>query len=141
MNWVTLIVWLLTALGGVALVGIWLRHGGAGTPTTRRFPKPLPFLHALAAVISLVLVIIYLIGDVDALKPVTLAGLLLTAVLGIAMFVLWLGGLRTRTSPALGADVARAPEDAFPAPLVALHGIAAVATLVLYIVAAYIVAR
>jgi hypothetical protein len=56
------------------------------------------------------------------------------------MFVMWLGGMRTRTSPAVGADVARAPEDHFPTPLVAIHGIAAVATLILYIVAAYIVA-
>ena len=64
----------------------------------------------------------------------TLIGLLITAALGIAMFVMWLAGARARTAP---ADTSGAPEDHFPTPLVALHGIAAVATPVLYLVAAF----
>jgi hypothetical protein len=136
MNWVTLVVWLVTAVGGFTLIGIWLQHGGTSSAAARRFPKPLPFLHGLAAVISLVLFLIYIFADMDSLKIVTLIGLLITAVLGIAMFVMWLGGVRTRTASA-GAG---APEDHFPTPLVAIHGIAAVATLILYIVAAYVVA-
>lgn len=139
MNWVTLIVWLVAALGGFTLVGIWLREGGWNA-VVRRFPKPLPMLHALAAVVSLVLFLVWWAEDVNSLKYITLIGLLLTAVLGIAMFVMWIAGLRAPTAPAMGADVARAPEDRFPVPLVALHGVAAVATLVLYIVAAFIVA-
>ena len=111
--------------------------GAWDRPPTRRFPKPLPWLHGLAAVISLVLFLIYLIADTDALKPVVLIGLLITAVLGIAMFVMWLGRARMQQSPAVGADVARAPEDHLPTPIVAIHGIAAVATLILYIIAAY----
>jgi hypothetical protein len=137
MNWVTLVVWLLTAVGGFTLIGIWLQHGGVRSTAARRFPKPLPFLHALAAIVSLVLFLIYIFADLDSLKVVTLIGLLITAVLGIAMFVMWLAGARTRAAQA-GAD--NPPEDHFPTPLVALHGIAAVATLVLYIVAAFIVA-
>jgi len=137
MNWVTLVVWLVTAVGGFTLIGIWLQHGGAGSAATRRFPKPLPFLHGLTAVISLVLFLVYIFADMDSLKIVTLVGLLITAVLGIAMFVMWLGGARMRTASA-GAD--SAPEDHFPTPIVTLHGIAAVATLVLYIVAAFVVA-
>jgi hypothetical protein len=140
MNWVTLVVWLLTAVGGFTLLGIWLQHGGMDTVATRRIPKPLPYLHALAAVASLILFLIYLFADVDALKPVVLIGLLITAVLGIWMFVRWLSKGRQITARAVGADVARAPEDHFPNVVVALHGIAAVATLILYIVAAYIVA-
>lgn len=139
-KWVTLIVWLLTAVGGFTLLGVWLRHGGNQSAVLRRFPKALPYLHALFAVVSLVLFVVYLIKDLDALKPVVLIGLLITAVLGIAMFVMWLGRNRARQSPAVGADVARAPEDHFPNAVVALHGIAAVATLVLYIIAAYVVA-
>lgn len=137
MNWVTLVVWLLTAVGGFTLIGIWLRHGGMSATAARRFPRPLPFLHAIAAVVSLVLFLIYIFADLDSLKVVTLIGLLITAALGIAMFVLWLGGARTRIAP---ADASGAPEDHFPTPLVAIHGITAVATLVLYIVAAFIVA-
>jgi hypothetical protein len=140
MNWVVLIVWLLTAIGGFTLIGIWRRHGGMDEGVMRRFPKALPGVHGLVAVISLVLFIIYLLGDIDSLKPVVLIGLLVTAVLGFWMFALWLGKNRQPVSPAVGADVARAPEDHFPNGLVALHGIAAVATLILYIVAAYIVA-
>lgn len=139
MNLVTLIVWLVTAVGGFTLLGIWLSHGGMSA-VVRRFPKPLPFLHGLAAVISLVLFIVYWVADVDALKIVTLIGLLITAVLGIAMFVMWLGGVREQVAPSVGADVAHAPEDRFPVPIVALHGVLAVATLVLYIVAAFVVA-
>lgn len=140
MDWVTLVVWLLTAVGGFTLIGIWLRHGGMESSVTRRFPKPLPLLHGLSAVVSLVLFIIYLFADVDALKPVVLIGLLITAALGIWMFVLWLSKGRQTMARAVGADVARAPEDHFPNAVVALHGIAAVATLVLYIIAAFVVA-
>lgn len=140
MDWLTLVVWLLTAVGGFALLGVWLQHGGMGSPVVRRFTKPLPFLHALAAVVSLVLFLFYIFLDGAVLKLITLVGLLLTAVLGIAMFVLWLGGTRTTQPATVGADAGRAPEDHFPIPLVAIHGIAAVATLILYIVAAFIVA-
>ena len=38
MNWVVLIVWLLTAVGGFTLIGIWLRHGGMDSAVMRRFP-------------------------------------------------------------------------------------------------------
>ena len=87
--------------------------------------------------ISLVLFLVYIFADMDSLKVVTLVGLLITAVLGIAMFVMWLGGIRTR---AVSAGVNSVPKDHFPTPIVALHGIAAVATLILYIVAAFVVA-
>lgn len=140
MNWVTLVVWLITAVGGFTLIGIWLQHGGMQSSTVRRFPKALPWLHGLAAVISLLLFVIYLFADVDGLKPVVLIGLLVTAVLGIWMFVLWLGKSRQTMARAVGADAARAPEDHFPNAVVALHGIAAVATLILYIIAAFVVA-
>jgi len=140
MNWVVLIVWLLTAVGGFTLIGIWLQHGGMNAAVMRRFPKALPWLHGLSAVVSLVLFVVYLLGDIDSLKPVVLVGLLITAVFGFWMFALWLGKNRQPLARAVGADVARAPEDHFPNAVVALHGIAAVATLVLYIVAAYVVA-
>lgn len=140
MKWVTLVVWLLTAVGGFTLLGVWLQHGGMGSPGVRRFAKPLPFLHALAAVVSLVLFLVYIFADVDGLKPVVLIGLLITAILGFTMFAKWLGRSRAVQARALGADAARAPEDHLPTPIVAIHGIAAVATLVLYIVAAYVVA-
>jgi len=141
MNWVTLVVWLLTAIGGFTLLGVWLQHGGMDTAATRYFPKGLPYLHALAAVISLILFVIYLFADVDALKPVVLIGLLITAALGFWMFTRWLGKRRQMMARAVGADVAHAPEDHFPNVVVALHGVGAVATLVLYILAVYILAR
>jgi hypothetical protein len=140
MNWVVLVVWLLTAVGGFTLIGIWLQHGGMQAAAIRRFPKALPWLHGLSAVVSLVLFLVYLFADAEALKPIVLIGLLLTAVLGIWMFVLWLSRRGQTMARAVGADAARAPEDNFPNAVVALHGIAAVATLILYIVAAYVVA-
>ncbi|HEU5423639.1 MAG TPA: hypothetical protein VFU72_08875 [Nitrolancea sp.] len=140
MNLATLIVWLVTAVGGLILVGIFLSRGGLQTGREHRFPRPLPFAHALLAVASLVLFLIWWANGSDALKPIVLVGLLLTAVLGIWMFVLWLGKLRVRLSPSVGAATTRPAEDSFPTVLVALHGILAVSTLVLYIVAAFIVA-
>ena len=140
MNVVTLVVWLLTAVGGFTLVGIWLQHGGLDTTRSRRFPRSLPFAHAAAAVISLVLFIVYWIADVDVLKPIVLIGLLLTAVLGITMFVQWVGKFRQPVPGSVGAASARPAEDDFPTVLVAIHGVAAVATLILYIVAAFVVA-
>jgi len=137
-NWVTLVVWLITAVGGFALVGIWLRNGAA-TAATRRFPMPAPFVHALFAVASLVLFLVYWATDSDSLKVVVLIGLLVTAVLGIWMFLKWVGGLSARTA-ATGGPAGTAPEDSFPVALVALHGIAAVSTLVLFIIAAFVVA-
>lgn len=139
MHLLTLIVWLATAVGGMVLVGIWLQHGGLGDAPQRRFSKPLPLLHGGAAVISLVLFLVYWIADVEPLREAVLAGLIVTAVLGFVMFARWLAGSR-RTLPSVGADRASAPEDRFPGALVALHGIAAVATLVLFLVAAYVVA-
>lgn len=135
-----MVVWLATAIGGFVLVIIWLQNGGLGETVQRRFAKPLPFLHGGAAVISLVLFLIYWLGDVEALREIVLVGLLLTAALGFAMFVRWLAGARGAAPPSVGAARAVAPEDRFPSSLVIIHGIAAVATLVLYIAAAYIVA-
>lgn len=139
MHLLTLIIWLVTAVGGIILVAIWLQHGGMGDAPQRRFSKPLPLLHGGAAVISLLLFLAYWIGDVEPLREVVLAGLLITAVLGFVMFGRWLTGIR-QASPSVGAARASAPEDRFPAILVALHGVAAVATLVLYLAVAYVVA-
>jgi len=47
MKWVTLVVWLITAIGGFTLLGIWLQRGGMGSPAKRRFSKALPWLHGL----------------------------------------------------------------------------------------------
>lgn len=139
MHLLTLIVWLATAVGGMVLLGIWLQYGGLGDTPQRRFGKPLPLLHGGAAVVSLVLFLVYWIGDVEPLREIVLAGLIVTAALGFVMFARWLAGSR-HTAPSVGADRAAAPEDRFPGAVVALHGVAAVATLVLYLVAAYIVA-
>jgi hypothetical protein len=139
-NIATLVVWLLAAVAGLALVAIWLQRGGLEVGRPRRFPRPLPFAHAAAAVISLVLFLVYWAADIDGLKLVVLAGLLLTAVLGITMFVNWVAKFRQPATGTVGAASAAPAEDAFPTALVALHGVAAVATLILYIVAAFIVA-
>jgi manganese efflux pump family protein len=140
MELLTLVVWLATAVGGFALLAVWIQHGGMGDAAQRRFSKPLPLLHGGTAVISLILFLIYWLGDVSGLREVVLAGLLVTAVLGFAMFGKWLAGVRRRPAHSVGAARVEAPEDSFPKVLVVIHGIAAVATLVLYLAAAYVVA-
>ena len=137
-----LITWIITALGGAVLLVTWLSRGGPRAHDTgaSRFPPGLILGHFLLAATGLVIWIIYLITDADALTWVALAILVVVAGLGLTMVTRWrqdrvavaAGG----TGAAPGTEVSRPPEQHFPVAVVYLHGLLAVVTVVLVLLTA-----
>jgi hypothetical protein len=133
MEWAALVTWVLTAGGGFVLLSIWLSRGGMRQtgPGGNRIRPPLILTHFLLAAAGLVIWIIYLASDKDALVWIALVILVVVALLGWTMFAIWLrrrqARLETPDTPA---------EQHFPVPIVALHGVLAVATVVLVLITA-----
>jgi manganese efflux pump family protein len=133
MKWAALIAWVLTAGGGFVLLTIWLARGGMQQQREggSRIRPPLILSHFLLAAGGLVVWIIYLIADKDALAWIALAILGVVAVLGFTMFAIWWqrrqarGAVREAVSPDTPA------EQHFPVAIVGLHGLLAVTTVVL----------
>jgi hypothetical protein len=146
-----LIAWIVTAGGGFTLLGLWLRRGGVRQQSTgtTSFRPGLIFGHFLLAATGLVLWIVYVATDTEALTWVAFAILVVVALLGATMFTRWLGVRRAAPAPATAtvgagtesATAAAAPgsepaERHLPVPIVALHGVVAVATVVLVLLTA-----
>jgi ABC-type xylose transport system permease subunit len=137
MEWAALISWIVTAGGGFVLFSLWLRHGGMRQREPgRHIRPPLILSHFALAATGLVLWIIYVITDSDALAWISLAILVLVAILGFAMFAVWWQRRQEGVSSSPGATLGDPAEQRFPAPIVALHGLLAVTTLVLVLLAA-----
>jgi hypothetical protein len=137
MKWAALIAWVITAGGGFVLLSIWLMRGGMRQQQEgNRIRPPLILSHFLLAAGGLVVWIVYLVADKDALTWVAFAILGVVALLGWTMFAIW---LRRRQARASGTEIA-APgvpaEQHFPVSVVALHGLLAVTTVVLVLLTA-----
>jgi hypothetical protein len=133
MAWAALILWIVTALGGFYLLVTWLRHGGmqhADRPG-RRIRPPLILGHFALAATGLVLWIIYVASDSDALAWIAFVLLLVVALLGFTMLAAWLA----QRGGATAAETADAAERNFPPAVVGLHGVLAATTLVLVFLA------
>lgn len=139
MKWAALITWVITALGGFALLSIWLQRGGMRQREAgRHIRPPLIFGHLGLAATGLVLWIIYLIVGSNGLAWVAFVLLAVVAVLGFSMFALWLqrrqagaaGAGRAREGAASAAGTQPA-EQHFPVAFVGGHGVLAATTLVL----------
>src|SRR5213596_2421050 len=78
MKWAALITWVLTAGGGFVLLSIWLSRGGMRQQSEagNRIKPPLIMSHFLLAATGLVLWVIYVITDSDALAWIAFALLL-----------------------------------------------------------------
>lgn len=135
-----LVAWVVTALGGFVMLARWISHGGLRQqhvgPT--RFPAGLVFGHFGLAAAGLVLWIAYLLADIDQLAWAAFVVLLPVALLGFAMFARWTGARRRgAVGVAAGAPAGAEPaEQALPVPVVVAHGVFAVATVVLVLLAA-----
>jgi hypothetical protein len=118
MKWAALITWVVTALGGFTLLGVWLRHGGfaqRGLPGTRIRP-PLLFGHALLAASGLVLWIVYTADEKETLAWIAFGLLAAVAALGFTMFAIWIQRRMTATkAPAAVAHAGEPPGPAVPA--------------------------
>ncbi len=132
-----LITWLLTAVGGFVMLGTWISKGGTRAPRTSKFPPAVIFGHFALAAVGLVLWIIYLITDTAGLAWTALILMLPVAALGFAMFARWLPTYRARATVGPGTTSAaeQAPEKHFPVAVVAGHGLFAVVTVVLVLIA------
>ena len=146
MEWAALITWVITAGGGFVLLSIWLARGGMKQREGGRIRPPLILSHFLLAATGLVLWIIYIVADSDALAWVAFALLLVVATLGFTMFAIWLrerqrrapmGAPATPGAPNTPAVAGGEPaEQHFPVAIVGLHGLLAATTLVLVLLAA-----
>jgi hypothetical protein len=139
MKWAALIAWLITAGGGFVLLSIWLMRGGMKQQQEagNRIRPPLILSHFLLAAGGLVIWIIFLISDNDALAWIAFAILAVVAVLGFRMFAIWLRRRQARTGG--GAEIATPgvpAEQHFPVVVVGLHGLLAVTTVVLVLLTA-----
>jgi hypothetical protein len=138
MQWAALIAWLATAAGGFVMLAIWLSRGGMKQAAEggSRIRPPLILGHFLLAVVGLVLWIIYVATDSDALAWVAFVLLAVVALLGFTMFAIWYQ--RRQRGPTAATGVTGSPgssqtppEQHFPVPIVGLHGLLAVITVVL----------
>jgi len=137
-----LVAWILTAGGGFFMLAKWLSGGGHRGNRATRFPPALIFGHFLLAVVGLVLWIVYLLMDNDPVGWAALIVLVPVALLGFTMLARWIPVYRNSmasATPAAGGSPAGSddavPERSFPVAVVAAHGLLAVATVVLVILA------
>ena len=146
MEWAALIAWVLTAGGGFVLLAWWLKRGGMAQRDQGRIRSPLILSHFLLAATGLVLWIVYVATDSDALAWIAFAALTIVVVLGFTMFALWLrqrrgvapagGTAATRPVAAAAGAEAGPAEQRFPVAIVGLHGVLAVTTVVLVLLTA-----
>ncbi|GGW13595.1 hypothetical protein GCM10018980_16660 [Streptomyces capoamus] len=145
MDIAALIAWVVTALGGFYMLGIWIQRGGIRQQQsgTSRLPAPVVFGHFALAAIGLVVWIIYVVADKRALAWTAFGLLLPVALLGFVMLARWLPVYRDRATagaPATAAGPAAEgtvpAERHFPVAVVLAHGLLAVVTLVLVLLTA-----
>ena len=93
---IALITWIVTALGGLYLLAIWLIEYDPDfqRAATTRLPVPVISGHVLLALGGLVVWIIYLLTDEDKFAFATLAVLAFVATFGLTMAVRWIGVYR-----------------------------------------------
>jgi hypothetical protein len=134
MEWAALISWIVTAAGGFVLLAIWVSRGGMQQREGGRIRPALILSHFGLAAIGLVLWIVYLANDSDALAWIAFVLLVIVAALGWTMFAVW--WRRRQLGAAAGAESAEPAEQHFPVPVVAVHGLLAVLTVVLVLLSA-----
>jgi hypothetical protein len=136
-EYAALISWIVTAGGGFVLLALWLRHGGMRQREPgRRIRPPLILSHFALAATGLVLWIVYLINDSDALAWIAFAILVAVALLGWTMFAIWWQRRQARAAAGPDSTSGLPAEQRFPVSVVTLHGLLAVTTVVLVFLAA-----
>src|SRR5262245_2899163 len=143
MDVAALVVWVVTAVGGFVLLGLWIARGALRAPVGEgtRFPPAVVFGHLLLAAAGLVVWIVYLASNTKGVAWAAFIILIPVALLGFTMLLRWLAGRRqvSRAPASVGAaaaPVAAPAEQSFPVAIVVLHGLLAVTTVVLVLIAA-----
>jgi hypothetical protein len=132
-----LYAWIATVLVGLLLLIIWLMEYDRDfqSAAATRLPVPVISTHALLGLGGLAVWGFYLVTDTDSLTVPAVVDLGLVVLLGLIMAARWLQVLRAY--PAAGSSLTRVvvvpPERHFPRPVIVIHGIFAVATVVLVV--------
>jgi hypothetical protein len=142
MAFVVLITWSAAVLAGLYMLAVWLIENDVtvGGAAASRLPAPVVFCHLALAVCGLVLWVTYLVVGLKGFAWAAIGVLGGIALLGFTMFARWIPVYRepeTRATGQLSAAAHSGPaEGNFPVAVVAAHGMFAVTTLVLAILAA-----
>ncbi len=143
-----LVTWIITAGFGFFMLGTWLSHGGARADggAASHFRPPVVFGHFLLAAAGLVVWIVYVFTDSTTLAWVAFVDLLVVAVVGDLLVLRWFKDRRgvadtaVRTSGGTPAGTtgttAVLAEQRIPSAAVVVHGVFAVTTIVLVLLAA-----
>lgn len=160
MSELALLTWVVTALGGLFLLAIWLIEYDPDfqRAAATRLPVPVISGHAMLAIGGLATWVTYLITDNDQFAWATLVILAVVVTLGMTLATRWVAVYRSTAKPALGrveaptaaAGAGRAavasrpgdgadrrrdflvpPERHFPLAVVIGHGVFAFTTLAL----------
>jgi len=124
MKGAALALWVMTALGGLTMAGMWLANGG---PTQHRdghsrISAKRIGLHVSLAATGLVLWIVYVATDGTTVGWLAFVLLPIAGLVGFLMFLTWLAGRGAASAGVVAA------EQKFPPLLVAAHGLLAVLT-------------
>jgi hypothetical protein len=137
MSAAALFTWMATVLAGLVLLVIWLMEYDRDfqTGAATRLPVPVISAHALLGAGGLLVWGFYLVTDSDPLAYTTVAALGIVVVLGVVMAARWVTVYRTYAAPTSSPMrvIAVPPERHFPRPVIVIHGIFAITTLVLVV--------
>jgi hypothetical protein len=145
MSVAALFAWIAAISAGLILLIIWIIEYDPEfqTAAATRLPVPVISAHALLGALSLMLWVGYLLLGKESLAWATVAALGTVALLGLIMAARWVRVYRAFSDP--GPPLTRSatvpPERSFPVPVVVVHGILAVTTLVLVLFTALGVGR
>jgi hypothetical protein len=135
MSVAALFTWMVTILGGLVLLVIWIVEYDSEfqSAAATRLPVPVISAHALLGMGGLESWVGYLVLNEKRLAWAAVAVLGTVAVLGLIMAARWIRVYRAFTAPgpSLTRRIAVPAERNFPLPVVVAHGILAVTTLVL----------
>lgn len=135
MSTAALFTWMSTVLAGLILLIIWIIEYDREfqSEAATRLPVPVISAHVLLATVGLMLWIGYLVIGEERLAWATVAVLGAVAVLGLIMAARWIRVYRAFAAPgpSLTRKLVVPPERNFPLPVVVIHGVLAVTTVVL----------
>lgn len=140
MAYIALISWFVTLLPGLYMLTVWLIENDVTDPeSASNLPPPVIFAHLTLAVTGFGVWVAYLLYDSDILAWTALSLIGLVDLLGLSMFARWIPVYREPAVPAaervLPAGQVSAPEGSFPLVVVFGHGLLALSTAVLVLLA------
>ena len=136
-----LICWFITALAGLYLVAVWLIENDVGEQGTvaSRLPGPVILAHVLLALTGLVVWVVHLLSGSASWGWAAVGILAVIATLGLTMFTRWIpvhaAYVAAESTRGMSAEFDFPAERAFPLSVVITHGVLAVTTVTLVVLA------